>query len=57
MTLPSVLSDRLRLPVVGSVTVPLLMINSEDDPICVAQNARDHAPIVQRKPNLMMVTT
>lgn len=39
------------------VAVPVLVINAEDDPVCVAQNAQDHVEAIRRIPDAMLVRT
>ena len=43
--------------VFDKVTVPVMIINADDDPVCVEQNVRDHIDAVSRVPNAMLVRT
>ena len=45
------------VPVFDTVAVPLLIVNADDDPVCVAQNARDHVDAVRRLPGVLLVRT
>lgn len=39
------------------IAVPLLVVNADDDPVCVADNARDHIELIKRIPNALLVQT
>lgn len=39
------------------IAVPLLLINAEDDPICVAENVDDQLDTVRANPNALLVRT
>jgi predicted alpha/beta-fold hydrolase len=39
------------------VAVPVMIINSGDDPVCVAANATEHVEAVRRVPNALLVRT
>ena len=43
--------------VMDQVAVPVMIINSADDPVCVAANASDHVGAVRRVPDALMVRT
>ena len=43
--------------VARKITVPLLVLNAYDDPVCVDRNARDYEEIFRMAPNLLMVKT
>jgi predicted alpha/beta-fold hydrolase len=43
--------------VFATVAVPVLVINADDDPVCVAQNAREHVETLRRIPDALMVRT
>jgi predicted alpha/beta-fold hydrolase len=39
------------------IAVPVLVINADDDPVCVQANARDHVDAIRRVPDALMVRT
>jgi predicted alpha/beta-fold hydrolase len=43
--------------VFGDVTVPVMVVNADDDPVCVASNAEDHVEAITRIPDALMVRT
>jgi predicted alpha/beta-fold hydrolase len=43
--------------VFDTVAVPVLVINADDDPVCVQENARDHVDTIRRLPDALMVRT
>lgn len=43
--------------VFDKVAVPVMIINADDDPVCVAQNALDHMEAVRRVPDALLVRT
>lgn len=40
-----------------NVKIPLLVLNAEDDPICHIQNLEPYKAVIQRMPNILLVTT
>jgi predicted alpha/beta-fold hydrolase len=43
--------------VFAAVAVPVMIINADDDPVCVVANAHDHVDIIRRIPDALMVRT
>jgi predicted alpha/beta-fold hydrolase len=43
--------------VFDTVAVPVLVINADDDPVCVIDNARDHVDTIRHVPDALMVRT
>jgi uncharacterized protein len=43
--------------VFDQVAVPVMIINADDDPVCVAENTRDHVDAVRRIPQALLVRT
>jgi predicted alpha/beta-fold hydrolase len=43
--------------VFDDIAVPVLVINADDDPVCVQANARDHVDAIRRVPDALMVRT
>lgn len=43
--------------VMPSITVPLLALNADDDPVCVKENAVEHEPMVLAMPTALQVRT
>lgn len=43
--------------VFDDIAVPVLVINADDDPVCVGENARDHVDAIRRVPDALMVRT
>jgi predicted alpha/beta-fold hydrolase len=43
--------------VMDEIAVPVMIINADDDPVCVAANAQDHVDAVQRVPDALLVRT
>jgi uncharacterized protein len=43
--------------VFDSVAVPVLVINADDDPVCVRENANDHVDTLRRVPDALLVRT
>jgi len=43
--------------VMEDIAVPVLIINADDDPVCVDANARDHVDTVRRVPDALLVRT
>jgi predicted alpha/beta-fold hydrolase len=43
--------------VFDTVAVPVLVINADDDPVCVMENALDHVDTIRRVPDALMVRT
>jgi uncharacterized protein len=39
------------------ITVPTLILNADDDPVCVIENAVDHLDAIKRLPNALLVRT
>lgn len=39
------------------IAVPMLILNADDDPVCVARNAEDHVEAVRRIPDALLVRT
>ena len=42
---------------IDRITIPALVLNAEDDPICVAENVREHQATVTQLENLILVVT
>lgn len=40
-----------------NVKIPLMVLNSEDDPVCSIKNFEPFKPVVQQMPNVVVVTT
>jgi predicted alpha/beta-fold hydrolase len=45
------------VPVMERVTIPLLVLNAEDDPVCVLGNVRDHQQAMARMPKTVLAVT
>jgi len=45
------------MQVMDDIAVPVMIINAEDDPVCVAANVDDHVDAVQRVPDALLVRT
>lgn len=45
------------MQVFNRITVPVMILNAEDDPVCVAQNALDHLDAIKRIPDSLLVRT
>lgn len=45
------------IAVMPHITVPLLALNADDDPVCVKQNAIEHEPMVRQMPAALQVCT
>lgn len=43
--------------VMANVSIPLLVLNAEDDPVCVVGNVRDHQQAMARMPRTLLVVT
>ncbi|ERO65702.1 YheT family hydrolase [Pseudomonas piscis] len=43
--------------VMETVTIPLLVLNAEDDPVCVLGNVRDHQSALSRMPRTLLAVT
>jgi predicted alpha/beta-fold hydrolase len=43
--------------VFDQVSVPLMVLNAEDDPICHIDNVKPYLPMIQKMPNVILVTT
>ncbi|HUR41473.1 MAG TPA: alpha/beta fold hydrolase [Verrucomicrobiae bacterium] len=43
--------------VFDKVAVPVMILNADDDPVCVEQNVSDHVDAVRRVPNALLVRT
>lgn len=43
--------------VFDQVTIPLMVLNAEDDPICRIDNVKPYLPMIQGMPNTILVTT
>jgi predicted alpha/beta-fold hydrolase len=41
----------------GQIAVPVLVINADDDPVCVVENTLDHLGVFQRTPDALLVRT
>lgn len=44
-------------PVMHRIRVPLLVINADDDPVCVLQNVLEHEPLIQQMEHTLLVRT
>lgn len=40
-----------------NITIPLMVLNAEDDPVCRIQNLEPYKTVIQNMPNIMVVTT
>lgn len=40
-----------------NVSIPLMILNAEDDPVCHIQNLEPYKSVIQNMPNIMVVTT
>ena len=40
-----------------TVSIPLLVLNAEDDPVCVVGNVRDHQHAMARMPRTVLAVT
>lgn len=40
-----------------NVKIPLMVLNAEDDPVCSIKNFEPYKPVVQKMPNIVVVTT
>ncbi|CAN7523134.1 alpha/beta fold hydrolase [Aquipseudomonas alcaligenes] len=45
------------ITVMDRITVPLLVLNAEDDPVCVLGNVRDHQQAMARMPRTLLAVT
>ncbi|MBD9481554.1 alpha/beta fold hydrolase [Pseudomonas sp. PDM14] len=45
------------MPVMETVSIPLLVLNAEDDPVCVLGNVRDHQQAMARMPRTLLAVT
>lgn len=45
------------MAVFTTIAVPVMVINADDDPVCVAQNAEDHVDAIRRVPDALLVRT
>lgn len=45
------------ITVMEKVSIPLLVLNAEDDPICVAENVREHQQAMAHMPNTLLAFT
>lgn len=43
--------------VMDSVTMPVMIINAADDPVCVEKNAEEHVEVIRRVPDALLVRT
>jgi predicted alpha/beta-fold hydrolase len=43
--------------VFDKITVPLMVLNAEDDPLCRIENLEPYLPLIQKMPNVTLVTT
>jgi uncharacterized protein len=43
--------------VFDGVAVPVMIVNADDDPVCVRQNAQEHVDLVRRVPDALLVRT
>lgn len=43
--------------VFDQITIPLMALNAEDDPLCRIENLEPYLPLIQKLPNVILVTT
>lgn len=45
------------MPVIDGIAVPLMILNADDDPVCVVQNTLEHQGAIRRIPDALLVRT
>ena len=45
------------MQVFANIRTPLLVLNAEDDPVCKIDNLYPYLPLIEKMPNVLVVTT